>query len=168
MRLPESVEPLNRIIAEQRTASRLLLEALDREKSALIGRDAQLLADAAASKQAALERIEQLEGERRRLAEVLDSGPTGTDMRQLLDRLAAALPGQRRVNELRSGWNALLEMLRQCRDFNVRNGQLVAALQWRSQQTLNLLRGGTGEVSTYSSTGVTRFGGASARALARV
>lgn len=159
---------LNRAVAEQGSAAALLLEALESERQALAGRDSQAVADAAGRKQTALASIESLERERRRLTQALGYGVSAEDMTQLIARITVEFPNARAVAELSAAWSSLGRTLRRCRDINATNGRVVASLQRRVQQALNLLRGGRGEVATYGRTGSTQLAGASARALARV
>lgn len=164
----DCVTVLCRTVAEQCAVAARLIEALESEKQALAGRDAQALADAAGRKQAALTAIENLERERRRLAQTLGFGVSAQDMTQLIARVNIEFPNNRAIAELSAGWISLGSTLRRCRETNTTNGRVVASLQRRVQQALNLLRGGRGEVATYGRTGSTQLAGASARALARV
>lgn len=164
----DCVNALRNAVVEQCSVAARLLAALDSEKRALAGRDAQALEDAAGRKQAALAAIEGLERERRKLAQALGYGVSAQDMTQLIARVIVEFPNTRAVTELSAGWADLGSTLRRCRDTNATNGRVVASLQRRVQQALNLLRGGRGEVATYGRTGSTQLAGASARALARV
>lgn len=168
MNRTECVTSLCKTLVDQCSVAARLLAALDSEKQALAGRDSQALADAAGRKQAALADMENLERDRRRLAQALGHGVSAQDMTQLIARAAVEFPNARTVAELSAAWNSLGSTLRRCRDANATNGRVVASLQRRVQQALNLLRGGRGEVATYGRTGSTQLAGASARALARV
>ncbi|MGE3600031.1 MAG: flagella synthesis protein FlgN [Dehalococcoidia bacterium] len=164
----DCVTSLCSIVAEQCSVASMLLESLSLEKTALAGRDSQALADAANRKQTALAAIERLEVERRRLTQTLGHGASAEDMTQLIARVGVEFPNARPVVELTAAWSSLGSTLRRCRESNATNGRVVASLQRRVQQALNLLRGGRGEVATYGRTGSTQLAGVSARAWARV
>lgn len=150
------------LIAEQK-AVQALLAALEAEAAALGGRDPETLAKATADKTSALEALETLERERRDFCARIGAGPSQADMDAWL---AAFADGATEMSVLRERWRSLTELLRRCRQTNQANGLVVASLQRRVQQALNLMRNGSTEPPVYGRSGSTAASPA-ARAIAR-
>lgn len=157
------ISALDSILAAEETAARELLEALTAENKALGGRDAATLAQVTSTKTTALETLEKVELRRRELCSRIGAGPAQADMDAWLGAYAGDDGQEAGVRER---WRSLNELMRQCQEMNQANGLVVAALQRRVRQALNLLRNGTTEPSVYGPEGGSAAS-ASARAIAR-
>jgi flagellar biosynthesis/type III secretory pathway chaperone len=167
MARPDLMRELAAIIEREAAAADDLLEALLCEKRALAASDSAALADATARKSTTLAVLESSEGERRSLVQFGMPSAASADMQGLLDRLAADSMDTPAMISIVRNWTRLRATLQQCRDTNIVNGQIVAAMHRRVQQALNLLRGGRGTIATYGRTGSTQLAGAGSRELAR-
>lgn len=157
------ISRLEAILVDEEQAARALLAALEAETAALGGRDADALARATADKSRALETLESLERGRREFCSRFGAGPTQADLDAWL---AAYADGSPQAAALGQRWRSLNELLRSCRKTNQANGLVVASLQRRVQQALNLLRSGSTEPPVYGPTG-SSLSTPSARAIAR-
>ena len=163
----DCVTELAPIIEREAATAAALLDALLREKKALAGSDAVALAETTDRKNAALTALEVAETERRRVLQRFNLGSPPGDMQVLIEKCAIEKVTTPAAISIASNWKQLRTSLLHCRDANLTNGQIVATMQRRVQQALNLLRGGRGEVATYGRTGSTQLTGAGARELAR-
>lgn len=155
------------LIEREAAGAMRLVEALLREKSALAANDSDGLNAATTEKTALLGQLELLERDRRKLLQRVSFGATHADMQLFMARLALNVETNSLSRILLQNWQQLTATMQQCRDLNLANGRVVAAMQTRVQQALNLLRGGQGTVATYGRTGSTQLTGAGARERAR-
>ncbi len=163
----QSSSELVALIEREAAEAARLLEALLSERSALAINDSDGLAAATTKKTALLGQLEMIEKDRRRLLQRVAVGATHVEMQSYVEHLARNLETKPLSRVLRQHWQHLTTTLQQCRDLNLSNGRIVAAMQTRVQQALNLLRGGRGTVATYGRTGSTQLTGTGARELAR-
>ena len=157
------ISRLESILVEEEQAARRLLAALEAETAALGGRDADALARATTEKTRALESLETLERGRREFCGRFGAGPTQADLDAWL---AAYADGSPQAVALRQRWRSLNDLVQSCRKINHANGLVVASLQRRVQQALNLLRSGSAEPPVYGPSG-NSLSTPSARAIAR-
>jgi len=115
---------LLRLLGRQVEALEDFARALDAEREALVGRDADALAACAGRKSEAVAVVESLEQQRRRIA------PSLADME--------AYASSARVAER---WERLLELTRRCREVNDANGRMIRRQRTRVDAALGLLRG---------------------------
>lgn len=156
-----NLQGLMSVLDQQVEAAQLLLGVLREERAALTGADADALADAVRRKDAARSQLELLEQDRRRLSVALGLGVDRRDFEAACgERSPAALATQPK-------WQALAQLLTQCRDLNQTNGMTVSALRRRVLQASSLLRGESVPGAIYGPGGSTQPGGRSARALGR-
>lgn len=112
---------IQRVIREQLGSAESMLEILDQEYQALLDGDTESLNKASAEKARVIEELEALERARQDLAE----------------------PGQSdRADPVTSGWSEVLDLIKQCRERNQRNGALAKARREQVMAALNLIRGG--------------------------
>jgi len=156
------------LIGREAAEATRLAEALLREKNALAANDSDGLAAATAEKAVLFGQVELLERDRRRLLGQISVGAAHADMQLFIARLAVNAETNPLSRALLQNWQQLTTTLQQCRDLNLANGRIVAAMQTRVQQALNLLRGVRGTVATYGRTGSTQLTGSGTRELARV
>lgn len=119
---PTAQDPtdIQRVIREQVDSAESMLEILDQEYQALLEGDTESLNRASAEKARVIEDLETLERARQDLVE----------------------PGQAdRADGSASRWSEVLELIKQCRERNQRNGALAKARREQVMATLNLLRG---------------------------
>jgi len=111
---------IQRVVREQVGSAESMLEILDQEYQALLDGDTESLNKASAEKARVIEDLETLERARQDLVEPGQSdGADGTA----------------------SSWSEVLELIKQCRERNQRNGALAKARREQIMATLNLLRG---------------------------
>ena len=163
----QSSSELAALIEREAAEAARLLEALTSERSALAVNDSDGLTAATTEKTAVLGQLELIEKDRRRLLQRVAVGATHAEMQSYVELLARSAETRPLSRVLHQHWRRLTTTLQQCRDLNLANGRIVAAMQTRVQQALNLLRGGRGTVATYGRTGSTQLTGTGARELAR-
>jgi flagellar biosynthesis/type III secretory pathway chaperone len=110
-----------------------MLAVLEREKSALLDNELDVLLEAGAEKNRLLDMLELLESERQQLA----ADPGYTDLKN--------------DPRFEASWNALLVRLDACREKNRNNGALVTARQELLARTLSALQ--LSEPRTYDASG---------------
>jgi len=154
-------ERLERLLDREIEVARQLAATLDAERGALTGTAAAAVAHCAEEKIAVLKNLEMLDGERQSLCDAAsirlpppDHAPTQADALQELAQLPHKV-GER--------WQALMEIMAQCRKSNDINGYIVNVRQRQVRQLIDIVRGG--EIGTYGPQGKT-FAKA-LRALAR-
>jgi len=132
---------MQRVLREQVGSAESMLEILDQEYQALLDGDTENLNRAGAEKARVIEDLETLERARQDLAGTAQ--PDGGDTPQ-------------------SSWSEVLDLIKQCRERNQRNGALANARREQVLLALNVLRGS--DDSVYDESGsVAR--GVGARAL---
>ncbi|SFR87204.1 flagella synthesis protein FlgN [Dyella sp. OK004] len=117
----EMESALTAVIGDMREAVTQLAAALAAERSALEQADAEALHLAGTAKQAQMERLEQLDGERV----------------QLLRAIAAPAPAQG------AAWSEVVAALADCQRANQYNGQVVGQRLRQVRQALSVLTGGS-------------------------
>jgi flagellar biosynthesis/type III secretory pathway chaperone len=150
----ETTTLLQRLLLQAISASERLLEALNRERDALVGRDPVTLEQAVAEKLSAAQEVRQrLSAHEGFLAaRRLPPGRSGTE------RFLAGLPAE---TEARKLWERLQAVASACRDGNDLNGSLVALGRARTQRAMEILQGGRDPARTYGRLGQTSLGGRS-------
>ena len=163
----QSSSELAALIEREAAEAARLLEALTSERSALAINDSDSLTAATTEKATVLGQLEQIEKDRRRLLQRVAVGATQAEMQSYVELLGLNAETRSLSRVLHQHWQQLTITLQKCRDQNLANGRIVAAMQTRVQQALNLLRGGRGTIATYGRTGSTQLTGTGARELAR-
>jgi flagella synthesis protein FlgN len=157
------VTELESIVRQEISAAARVRDILEAEHGVLGQRDPDRLSTVTADKTAALETLEALERRRREVCARVGAGPAPADLSAWL--AAHGRPGPAAAS-LEARWVELTRVVSDCRRLNQANGLVVATLQRRSQQVLNLLRTGDSEPAAYGRTGRT-LSGPGARAIAR-
>ncbi|NNC63619.1 MAG: flagellar protein FlgN [Gammaproteobacteria bacterium] len=111
---------LQRVIREQVGSAESMIEILDQEYQALLDGDTESLNKVSAEKARVIEDLETLERARQDLAETGQSD---------------------RTNASSSNWSEVLDLIKQCRERNQRNGALANARREQVLLALNVLRG---------------------------
>ncbi len=127
-------DALQAVLGEMQQALNQLALALDAERTAVHALDSSALDSAGASKQALLQRLEQLDTERQHL---LREAPPATPA------LAAA-------------WPRVVQSLRACQQLNQRNGSAVNQRLVQVREALSILTGHAGEGGLYDRAGELR------------
>lgn len=122
---------LRAVIDEMAAASTQLLLVLEEEREALNQADAEALNRSGEAKQMLMRRLEQLDAERL--------------------QMSASLPGAAPHNQ--SQWTEVLQSLAQCRDRNLRNGELVGQRLSQVRRALSALTGQETGPATYGRRG---------------
>lgn len=163
----DAAHRLAQLLDEQIAAASLLLKTLAEEKQLLTGTDVNRLAELDGRKRTQLSQTEQLEQQRRQLCRDIGIGPEQGAMDFLINDLAAT--GHENLQRtLRTHWQRMRDLVRQCRDANEVNGLIAQFKQRQLQQLLGILRtGGTG-AATYDPSGATTSQPSGSRAIARV
>lgn len=130
----EMADALDAVIGDMREEASRLTDALAAERDALERADADALHLAGGAKQARLERLEQLDAERKQLAQAL----------------AATTPAQR------AAWESIVAALAECQRANQSNGQIVGQRLRQVRQALAVLTGST-ETGVYGPGGTLRI-----------
>ena len=138
------------ILNEQISCAQQMLATLARENQALVDGDADLLSSAGAEKARLVEALDSLEHERRALSDAI-----GLTFAAASDKTAddASRPAE---------WRALLDLIAECKQQNLRNGALVKARSEQVRIALRTLRGT--EAALYDPSGL-EHAARSARAL---
>jgi flagellar biosynthesis protein FlgN len=125
-------QQLHTLLQAERDAVGELADCLEQERQALAELDGPNLETLAAAKQRLLLQMEQLAGERIRLATA-----AGHDS----EHMEAFLASADQDGQLIACWRELLETLRACQHQNRVNGSVIVLGQERLQTALGLLRG---------------------------
>jgi len=139
---------LKELLDEEIEGGRHLLAALEAERNALGSGDSASLDETGTHKQAAFQRLLQLERERSDLCEALGYEDDQEGMQQLI---ASYNPGPDLMNK----WKQLLEVMQACRQANEVNGKVVHLKRQQVQRGLELLRGHVVKDSLYGPSGET-------------
>ncbi|MDO1528330.1 flagellar protein FlgN [Fulvimonas sp. R45] len=126
-------EALSAVVADMQAAATDLRQALADERAALDQADPAALDRSGDAKQALLRRLEQLETERRQLAQASPS---------------AAMP--------RGAWSRVLELLQECQRTNQRNGRLIGQRLQHVRRALAVLTGASADADVYGPAGQLR------------
>jgi len=122
---PSDQTAIQRVVREQVGSAESMLEILDQEYQALLEGDTESLNKASAQKARVIEDLETLERARQDLA----------------------VPGQSsRMDASDPSWSKVLDLIKQCRERNQRNGALANARREQVLLALNTLRGSVDSV----------------------
>ena len=139
---------LKELLDEEIEGGRHLLAALEAERHALGAGDDVSLDETGTHKEAAFQRLLQLERERSDLCQALGYEDDPEGMEELI---ASCNPGPNLLDK----WKQLVEVMQACRRANEVNGQVVNIKRQQVQRGLELLRGHVAQDSLYGPSGET-------------
>lgn len=139
-------------IAQDTAACQALLQLMQAEREALQKRDADTLGNVIEQKAHYLQQLERSAKTRTTWAQQVQAADPDSAWHQLLHNL--------RQPELQQQWNALKELMVECRQQNETNGKLLARSQHTFGRLLNIMRGQSEAPSLYTAKGA-RTGGSS-------
>ncbi len=141
--------PLETTLTQEVECSRLLLECLESERTALIERDLDALEVTTQRKLDCSLQLEQLETRRSSLVESLGFENTPDGLLSCFN----ALPCAGRLTAL---WQQILANIESSRSTNLGNGSILESGRQHVEQALCILRGEAGTPSIYAQDGETR------------
>lgn len=139
---------LKELLDEEIEGGRHLLAALDAERHALGSGDSASLDQTGTHKQAAFERLLQLERARSDLCQALGYEGDSEGMEELIASCDAG-------SSLTKKWKQLLEVMLACRQTNEVNGKVVKTKLQQVQKGLDLIRGNATQDKLYGPSGET-------------
>ncbi len=122
-----------------------LLNLLDREKHC-VAKDVNELDKVVLAKQEAIQHLETLSTSQRKLLEQHGFSSDTAGMESCLQECSVS-------KNMIKKWTLLKDKLKQCREFNIRNGALVEASHQRASQLLSILLGEPVAANTYNDEG---------------
>lgn len=151
---------LNELLRAEFDCAGRLQSTLLAEAEALLARDADALEHAVGEKHRLMQRLEQLDADKRQLLESHGFGndPAGVE---------ACIAWCDDTGHLLRGWNSLLERVRHCQQQNRVNGVTLESSRRHAQHVLNILRGQSPPPELYNPTGMTAHPGDVGRSLAK-
>ncbi len=138
--------PMEELLQQLVTCSQALLHSLEAERSALVDRDLDTLADITADKLHHTGTLEALERQRVQLVQELGFDNDAAGIRRCL----RSLP---RAGRLQALWQQLLANIRACRNGNLTNGGILELGRQHVEQALSVLRGQGGCPALYGQDG---------------
>ena len=122
-----------------------LLDLLDKEKNC-VGNDINELDKVVLAKQETMQALETLSTSQRKLLAQHGFSSDTAGMESCLQECSVS------ANMIKK-WTLLKDKLKQCREFNIRNGALVEASHQRASQLLSILLGEPATANTYNDEG---------------
>lgn len=147
---------LSRLMTEEAQLLNELHAVLLQETAVVSGDDAEAIERIGSSRHRCIDGLSRLAAERSDTGRMLSFGSDGAGLAQLFDWADPTAA-------LRAKWSSNLDLARQCKSVNDRNGAIVAAKLDRVQKLLGKLRGST-PPPVYSAKGA-RYGTLSPREL---
>lgn len=160
MQAAECRSRLAELIEREQHTLAALNAILDTEFQALQAQDTAALEQAAVAK---AERMQEIEGMERRLADLLGHAGYGHDR----DGIEACIAWCDSAGVLAGRWQTLLESLQQCQERNRHNGAAIETHRRHARSALAVLRGQSPAPSTYAASGHTDTGDTGTRPLAK-
>lgn len=156
-----SAHELQGIIEQQIESAQKLVDLLERERTALEGKDPDLIASVVSEKQTLLTALSQLEIERERMLASLGIDNTPEAFEQYIQQSGSG-------NQLSSRLEELKTVLDSCFQMNRVNGGIAELSYHYLSHSLAILRGGEGQnETTYDTHGKTSGSGDAQRTLAK-
>ena len=154
------LEDLDDVLQQEAQAAHQLLAALHREREALGSRDLDATGETAREKEALITRLESLAARQNQLLARAGIDPGTRDLDSALKSAG--------LGALLERWQALLEVLAQCRHQNLINGGVIEISRRFAQQVLDGLRGASPDGRLYGPDGDAKGESGSSGPLATV
>jgi flagella synthesis protein FlgN len=123
-----------------------LKDILDHERSALEQKDTTALNEAAISKQVCVNKLDDLDKDRGRIATECGFPGNGESTPELIEWCDDQ-------HEIAASWSRFLDIAETCSNLNAGNGAVIRVRQAQVNNALGILRDGTTDVNTYGPTG---------------